>query len=626
MRRLARIVVAGAALAALAVPAGALGQGAPLRLTESPSSGFPDKAYLLQLPVTRPLSASQLTVTENDGPVVGLGVEPPGGSSSGAVLLIDASNSMEGAPIVGAMNAARAFLAQRKDDLPVAVVVFGPDDSVLAEFTTDGAELTSAVAQTPPLAEGTHIYDALINAAEMAKDQGLERTTIVLLSDGTDVGSSAALSDAIASIDEAHARVISVGLKSKQYDPATLKAVAARTGGTYAESSTPAALAQIFKEIGQRLSNEYEVTYRSVLPPQREAVVEASVAGYSPATASYTTPALDVTPRGTFERDWTDEVITSPFLMVFIIIAVIALLAFALLTAYEARNRSLKRRMAMYVTVPTEDESRARRAEVATLLAQQAQRRIGGLRSWQRLEKDVEIGGWSVSPLALLGWTIVGGIVASLVAAIVLQSLWGLLVGLAAPFVMRFLVTRRVRKVRAAFDEQLPDNLDVLAGAMRTGHSIMGALSVMVESADEPSKSEFRRVLQDEQLGVPLDDALMVMARRMESQDAEQVALVMRLQREAGGNTAEVLDRVAETIRGRMELRRLVQVLTAQARISRWILTGLPLFVLVALVFTGGDYLDPLLHRTIGQVFLVLGVILVMIGSYSIKRISKLDV
>jgi tight adherence protein B len=183
-----------------------------------------------------------------------------------------------------------------------------------------------------------------------------------------------------------------------------------------------------------------------------------------------------------------------------------------------------------------------------------------------------------------------------------------------------------VSKVRSAFDEQLPDNLDVLAGAMRTGHSIMGALSVMVESADDPSKSEFRRVLQDEQLGVPLDDALMVMARRMESQDAEQVSLVMRLQREAGGNTAEVLDRVAETIRGRMELRRLVNVLTAQARISRWILTGLPIFVLVALMFSGGDYLDPLLHRTIGQVFLVIGVILVTIGSFWIKRIGTLDV
>src|SRR3989337_880990 len=93
----------------------------------------------------------------------------------------------------------------------------------------------------------------------------------------------------------------------------------------------------------------------------------------------------------------------------------------------------------------------------------------------------------------------------------------------------------------------------------------------------------------------------MVTARRMQSQDTEQVALVMRLQREAGGNTAEVLDRVAEVIRGRMELRRLVGGLPAQARIARWILTGLPIFVFLSLVFTGGDFLDPMINSMIGR-------------------------
>ncbi len=180
--------------------------------------------------------------------------------------------------------------------------------------------------------------------------------------------------------------------------------------------------------------------------------------------------------------------------------------------------------------------------------------------------------------------------------------------------------------MRRAFEEQLADNLDVLAGAMRTGHSTMGALSVMVDSSIEPSKTEFRRVLQDEQLGVPIDDALMVMARRMQSYDAEQLALVMRLQREAGGNTAEVLDRVAEVIRGRMELRRLVDVLTAQAKISRWILTALPVGVLLMLMLSGGDYLDPMLNSLVGKIALVFGAILVLIGSFWIKQISKLDV
>ena len=378
--------------------------------------------------------------------------------------------------------------------------------------------------------------------------------------------------------------------------------------------------------IGQQLSREFEITYRSQLPPLANAVVAVKVAGLAPATAKYTTPALNFSPQGTFEQSWIDKVITSPWLMVFVIVSVLALIGFAIFSAIDVRNRSLRRRMAQYVTVPSEEESKMRRTEVASILADTAQRTVGNQHWWQRFEADVELGGFSLSPLAIAGWTIVGGILSSIVAAVVFQSLWGLLLGLAAPFVTRFIVSRKVSKMRKAFEEQLADNLDVLAGAMRTGHSTMGALSVMVDSAVEPSKSEFRRVLQDEQLGVPLDDALNVMARRMRSQDAEQIALVMRLQREAGGNTAEVLDRVAEVIRGRAELRRLVEVLTAQARISRWILTGLPIFVLLALIFTGGDYLQPMLDSLVGKIALVVGGIMVMIGSFWIKKISELDV
>jgi tight adherence protein B len=620
-----RIAVSSAALSAQVAPARPHGEGGSPKLSEAPETPFPDRVYLYRTPVQTALTADYLSVTENGGPVSGLSVDSSV-KSSGAILLIDASNSMQGAPIAGAMAAARAFMAERRDVLPVAVIAYNPEITVLTGFTTDSEELSGAVAQAPRTAEGTRIYDALIEAAGLAKAEGYARTTAVLLSDGHRRGVQASRAEALQALADANVRVISVGLQSPQYDPETLRSMAQRTGGTYVESATPAQLEPIFSAIGQQLSNEYVVSYRSLLGPNVKATVAATAAGFPAATVSYTTPPLDFTARGTFERTWVDGVIVSPWLMVFVIVSILALVVFALLTGVDVRNRSLRRRMAMYVTVPTEEESRFRRAEVATMLAEKAQRRIGGQRWWQTFERDVEIGGFRPSPLAIAGWTIVGGIVASLVAAIVFQSLAGLLVGLAAPIVTRFLVSRRLSKVRKEFDEQLPDNLDVLAGALRTGHSVMGALSVMVDGADEPSKEEFRRVLQDEQLGVALDDALMVMAKRMESSDAEQFAVVMKLQREAGGNTAEVLDRVAETIRGRMELRRLVEVLTAQARISRWILTSLPVFLLLALLFTGGEYLDPLLNTTVGRISLGIGVIMVMVGSFWIKKISKMVV
>jgi tight adherence protein B len=151
-------------------------------------------------------------------------------------------------------------------------------------------------------------------------------------------------------------------------------------------------------------------------------------------------------------------------------------------------------------------------------------------------------------------------------------------------------------------------------------------MNVMLEGAAEPFKSEFRRVLQDEQLGVPLDDALMVMSGRMNSADVEQVAIVTRLQREAGGNTAEVLDRVVDNIRGRMELQRLVQVLTAQGKIARYILTAIPVFLLAFFFLVNPVWLEPLWQTTVGNIAMVMWVIMLVAGWFAIKKIVEIEV
>jgi tight adherence protein B len=626
VRRLVRTVAASAAVAALVLPGLALGQGRAPTLVASPSSGFPDRAYLLQLPERRSLTTDAVSVSENGGPVTGLAVVPPGGAATGAILMIDASNSMRGAPLAGAMSAARAFLKERKPNMPVSVIVFGPDDSTLAEFTTEANELAGAVAETPATSEGTHIYDALIEATEAVTAQELRRATIVLLSDGTDIGSEASRAEALAALASTSTRVYSVGLRSPQYDPDTLVSVARRSGGRYAEAARPAELAAIFTEIGTDLASEYEVTYRSLLPPNVAASVAVTVGGQT-AKANYTTPPLTLTSdRGTFDRSWLDDVIVSPYLAVFVVVSVVALLGLALLVAITTRNRSLRHRMAQYVTVPTEEEGRMRRAEVTAMLADKAQRRVEGHRWWQSFERDVELAGFKYTPVGIAGWTVIAAIVTSIVVAIAFQSLVGLLAGLLVPLVTRFIVKGRVKKKRKAFREQLPDNLDVLAGALRAGHSLVGAMNVMLEGAAEPFKSEFRRVLQDEQLGVPLDDALMVMSRRMDNPDVEQVAIVTRLQREAGGNTAEVLDRVVDNIRGRMELQRLVQVLTAQGKIARYILTAIPVFLLAFFLLVNAPWLEPLWETTLGNVAMVLWVVMLVGGWFAIKKIVEIEV
>src|SRR5438445_13329994 len=109
------------------------------------------------------------------------------------------------------------------------------------------------------------------------------------------------------------------------------------------------------------------------------------------------------------------------------------------------------------------------------------------------------------------------------------------------------------------------------------------------------------RVVANQTLGVPLEAAVMVVAPRMESRDLEQVALVAELQREAGTSSAEVVDRVAETVRDRFELRRLVATLTAQGRMSRWIVSGIPVALLALLQPVNPQYLHPLIANLVGR-------------------------
>jgi tight adherence protein B len=149
---------------------------------------------------------------------------------------------------------------------------------------------------------------------------------------------------------------------------------------------------------------------------------------------------------------------------------------------------------------------------------------------------------------------------------------------------------------------------------------------VVVETSAEPMKSEMQRVVADEQLGIPLEQSLNVVAERMASRDLEQVALVAQLQREAGGNAAEVIDRVAETIRERHELRRLVNTLTAQGRMSRWIVSAIPLVIILLLQLINPRYLHPLVSSLAGKIVLVVATALVVGGSLVIKKIVDIKV
>jgi tight adherence protein B len=132
--------------------------------------------------------------------------------------------------------------------------------------------------------------------------------------------------------------------------------------------------------------------------------------------------------------------------------------------------------------------------------------------------------------------------------------------------------------------------------------------------------------VQDEQLGIPIDDSLQVVHDRMRCEDVIYVGLIATLQRDTGGNTAEVLDRVVETMRERGKLRRLVRTLTAQGRLGGWIVTALPIGMITFLSTFKPGYLTPMTDKVIGWVILVLAAMMVALGAYCIRRIVDIKV
>ncbi len=616
-----------ASFAALA--AGAVGAGS-VSVTEATSSQFPVKLYSLSLPKKTRLTAGKLTVLENGRPVHDLQLLTPGaaGGNFGVLLLIDASNSMTGKPIAGAMAAARTFAERRNPGQQLAVMTFNNSSHVLLPFTNDAKLISDALTKTPKLAEGTHIYDALEAAEQEIRDSTISVASIVLLSDGKDVGSSTKSSKALSDAKDAKARVYTVGLKSRQFDANALSSIANATGATFSVASNASDLAKIYSALGYSLSNEYLIRYKSLAGPDKKVTLTVRVKGF-PGTArtSYVTPSLPTGHTIPVSRSRWDRIIQSTTTAALVVAAFVVLIGMGVFLALRQRDRRFEQRLSQFVSLPLEERAKLRREDVAAALAAGSRRFSFTNFSWyKRLEEDVELARIEMRPSTIVGLTIVLGVVIGIVFSVILGTPWALLIGLVAPVFPRAIVARKLKSVRRDFEEQLADNLDVLGSALRTGHSFVGALSVAVEDAGEPSQSEFRRAIADEQLGVPIEEALRVISIRMANRDLIQVALVARLQREAGTNAAEVLDQVATNIRNRMEIKRLIRTLTAQGRMARWIVSFLPFFLFGAIYLLNRHYLSPLWTHGVGIVAMAVAFCMICAGSYVIKRIIEIEV
>jgi tight adherence protein B len=217
----------------------------------------------------------------------------------------------------------------------------------------------------------------------------------------------------------------------------------------------------------------------------------------------------------------------------------------------------------------------------------------------------------------------VGAAIFSLVSGKVLLAAVGLIGGFLMPLVyLRLKIAKRTK----AFNNQLGDALTLVANSLRTGYSFLQAIELVSREMMPPISVEFARTLKEMNLGVTTEDAMNNLAKRVDSDDLDLVITAVLIQRQVGGNLAEVLANIAGTIRERIKLKGEIKTLTAQGRISGLVIGLLPLGLLVIIYLINPEYIKLLFTHPIGQTMLAVGVISQAVGAILIRKIVNIDV
>ncbi|MDX6642196.1 MAG: von Willebrand factor type domain, partial [Solirubrobacteraceae bacterium] len=349
-------MLAAVALALLASSAAAAG----LKVSPAGGGAFPARSLVLSAPFLPSSFAPKVHVEENGRPVAGVNASAVTRSDRGnfgVVLAIDTSASMRGRAIVRALAAARALAAQRTGEQQLGVIEFNNAVRVPLPPTTDQRAIDRALAGRVPLGAGTHIYDAVDAGVALLQRAGIAAGSVIVLSDGSDHGSGKTPAEVAAAAQAAHVRIFTVGLRSRSFDPQTLRALAAGGGGDFAEADS-SQLPRIFTQLGARLASEYLVHYRSVQARGRRIDVSVRVDGVPGVWhGSYSSPPplAAVLPRRPAEKSfWTSA---AALALVAVGCALLVGLAVAVFLSGRRSGNRVRARVAEFISPATAESA-----------------------------------------------------------------------------------------------------------------------------------------------------------------------------------------------------------------------------------------------------------------------------
>jgi len=253
---------------------------------------------------------------------------------------------------------------------------------------------------------------------------------------------------------------------------------------------------------------------------------------------------------------------------------------------------------------------------------------------WEGISRDLARADMRFKPmeyiLTRLGLTVVGVVVGYAIGGgSLLFTLAGLLLGY---FGLGFFVKMRQRRRLNQFNSQLSDMLNLMVNGLRAGYSTLQALDAVSREMPDPVASEFRRVVQEVQIGIPVEKALDNMLRRIPSDDLDLVITAINIQREVGGNLADILETISSTIRDRVRLKGEIRVLTSQVRFSGTALSIMPIILFFVIYRMNPDYMGQLIHpdnpsmKPLGYCIIGTGLILIVIGYFAMRKVADIEV
>jgi tight adherence protein B len=255
------------------------------------------------------------------------------------------------------------------------------------------------------------------------------------------------------------------------------------------------------------------------------------------------------------------------------------------------------------------------------------ERQLEDLPAMQTLARIIAQGGHKFLAYRVTLLAAALGVVAAIITWTIMRSipftLMGLVIGTSLPFFKIF--RDRTNRIQA-FEEQLPDAIDMVKRALRAGHPFSGAIKLVAEEMDDPVAGEFGTTFADINYGNDSRRAMIGLLQRVPSVTVMALVTSVLVQRETGGNLAEILERIAAVVRSRFKLQRKVKTLSAEGRMSAWILALVPLVLFAVIWVTTPDYLPMLLEEEAGKKMVIYGVVSAIIGIYWVKKIIRIEV